>query len=76
MSSSPIKRRRVELCKDPPLIWKQGLGPTTTGSVLVKLAQSGFFREAHQIIGVSHIASLIGRDSDGGLPELIRTVYP
>jgi hypothetical protein len=40
------------------------------GSVLVILAQNGYTREAHQIISLSRIASLIGRDSDGGLPEL------
>jgi ankyrin repeat protein len=38
--------------------------------VLVILAQNGYTREAHKIISLSRIASLIGRDSDGGLPEL------
>jgi hypothetical protein len=69
-----------ETCKDEtqstpqldvsPLIWIQGTGPGSRGSVLVNLAQNGYRREAHKIIGLSHIASLIGRDSDGGLPEL------
>ena len=52
------------------LIWIQGTGAGSRGSVLVSLAQSGYTREVHQIIGLSHTASLIGRDSDGGLPEL------
>ena len=52
------------------LIWIQGTGASSTGSVLVNLAQTGYTREAHQIISLSRIASLIGRDSDGGLPEL------
>ena len=52
------------------LIWKQGTGAANTGSVLVILSQSGYTREAHKIIELSRIASLIGRDSDGGLPEL------
>jgi ankyrin repeat protein len=52
------------------LIWKQGTGAANTGSVLVILAQNGYTREAHKIIELSRMASLIGRDSDGGLPEL------
>jgi len=52
------------------LIWKQGAGAGSTGSVLVILAQNGYTREAHRIIELSRTASLIGRDSDGGLPEL------
>jgi hypothetical protein len=52
------------------LIWIQGTGAGSRGSVLVSLAQSGYTREVHQIIGLSRMASLIGRDSDGGLPEL------
>jgi hypothetical protein len=53
-----------------PLIWMHGPGPGSRGSVLVILAQNGYTREAHKIISLSRIASLIGRDSDGGLPEL------
>jgi hypothetical protein len=53
-----------------PLIWIHGPGPGSRGSVLAILAQNGYTKEAHQIISLSHIASLIGRDSDGGLPEL------
>jgi ankyrin repeat protein len=53
-----------------PLIWIQGTGPGSRGSVLVNLAQNGYTQEAHQIISLSRIASLIGRDSNGGLPEL------
>jgi ankyrin repeat protein len=53
-----------------PLIWKQGTGAANTGSVLVILAQNGYTREANHIISLCHIASLIGRDSNGGLPEL------
>jgi ankyrin repeat protein len=53
-----------------PLIWIHGPGPGSRGSVLVILAQNGYTQEAHQIISLSRIASLIGRDSDGGLPEL------
>jgi hypothetical protein len=60
----------VTTSEESTLIWKQGTGPMTTGSVLVKLAQNGYTREAHKIIGLSHTASLVGRDSDGGLPEL------
>ncbi len=63
--SQPIIR-----AKESTLIWKQGTGAGSTGSVLVKLAQNGYTREAHQVIELSRIASLIGRDSDGGLPEL------
>jgi ankyrin repeat protein len=55
--------------EESTLIWKQGTGPASTGSVLVKLAQNGYTREAHKIIELSRTASLIGRDSDGGLPE-------
>lgn len=77
-SSSSKKARTIDLettliqnsQDESPLIWKQGSGPTSTGSVLVKLAQSGYTREAHQIISLSRSASLVGRDSDGGLPEL------
>ena len=53
-----------------PLIWMHGPGPGSRGSVLAILAQNGYTQEAHQIIELSRIASLIGRDSDGGLPEL------
>jgi ankyrin repeat protein len=56
--------------KECPLIWKQGDTFSSTGSVLVILAQNGYTQEAHQIISLSRTASLIGRDSDGGLPEL------
>jgi ankyrin repeat protein len=56
--------------KESTLIWKQGTGAANTGSVLVILAQNGYTKEAHKIIGLSRTASLIGRDSDGGLPEL------
>jgi hypothetical protein len=52
------------------LIMMNGTGAANTGSVLVILAQNGYTREARQIIGLSRSASLIGRDSDGGLPEL------
>lgn len=79
-SSSSTKKPRVNINPPPPppippqlestLIWKQGETISSTGSVLVKLAQSGYTREASQIIGVSRTASLVGRDSDGGLPEL------
>jgi len=72
---SSSKRPRIEtplssLPSESTLIWKEGAGPTTTGSVLVKLAQNGFTREAHKIIELSRTASLVGRKSDGGLPEL------
>jgi hypothetical protein len=50
------------------LIWKQGDG--CFGSVLVCLARSGYTRDAHKIIELSHTASLVGRKSIGGLPEL------
>jgi len=53
-----------------PLVWIHGPGPGSRGSVLVILAQNGYTREAHQIISLNRTASLIGRDSDGGLPEL------
>ena len=79
MSTSSSKKQRIDPASPPPilppqlestLIWKQGETISSTGSVLCKLAQSGFTREASQIIGVSRTASLVGRDSDGGLPEL------
>jgi len=60
----------ISTTTESSLIWKQGDTNSTIGSVLVKLAQHGYTREAHQIIGLSHTASLIGRDSIGGLPEL------
>jgi hypothetical protein len=56
--------------RENDLIWIQGTGAANTGSVLVILAQNGYTQQAHQIISLSRIASLIGRDSDGGLPEL------
>jgi ankyrin repeat protein len=59
-----------QLEEESTLIWKQGDTFSSTGSVLVRLAQNGYTREAHQIIGLSRTASLIGRDSNGGLPEL------
>jgi hypothetical protein len=52
------------------LIMMNCTGAANTGSVLVILAQNGYTQEAHQIIGLSRTASLIGRDSNGGLPEL------
>jgi ankyrin repeat protein len=55
---------------ESPLLWIHGTGPGSRGSVLVILAQNGYTKEAHTIIGLSKTASLIGRDSDGGLPEL------
>jgi ankyrin repeat protein len=61
---------KKSLVDDNDLIWIQGTGAANTGSVLVILAQNGYTREAHTIIGLSRTASLIGRDSDGGLPEL------
>jgi hypothetical protein len=56
--------------RENDLIWIQGTGAANTGSVLVILAQNGYTQQAHQIISLSRTASLIGRDSDGGLPEL------
>ena len=75
MSSSPLKKPRIDPLSpsssaESPLIWIQGTGPATTGSVLVKLAQSGYKQESRKIIELSSSASLIGRDSNGGLPEL------
>ena len=75
MSSSKKPRiddtQSISLLPDlSPLIWMHGPGPGSRGSVLAILAQNGYTREAHKIISLSHIASLIGRDSDGGLPEL------
>ena len=55
---------------ESPLLWIHGKGPGSRGSVLVILAQNGYTKEAHTIIGLSRTASLIGRDSNGGLPEL------
>jgi hypothetical protein len=55
---------------ESPLIWIHGPGPASRGSILTILAQNGYTREAHQIIPLSRTASLIGRDSDGGLPLL------
>jgi hypothetical protein len=56
--------------RENDLIWIQGTGAANTGSVLAILAQTGYTKEVHQIISLSRIASLIGRDSNGGLPEL------
>ena len=73
-SSSSSKRARVSTLSsqriESPLIWIQGTGAASTGSILVILARNGYSKEAHTIIGLSKAASLIGRDSDGGLPEL------
>ena len=71
--SSQVPRQNIpssSSSEESTLFWKQGTGPATTGSVLVKLAQSGYTRESHQIIELSRAASLVGRDSNGGLPEL------
>jgi hypothetical protein len=75
MSSS--KKPHIDDTQSPPLlpdisplIWIHGPGPGSRGSVLAILAQNGYTQEAHKIISLSRIASLIGRDSDGGLPEL------
>ena len=65
----PRRHPLLHLSQQSTLIWKQGAGSASTGSALVKLAQNGYTREAHKIIELSHTASLIGRDSDGGLPE-------
>lgn len=68
-----MKRERSSIPLPPlesSLIWKQGIGPTTSGSVLVKLAQNGHFTEVNKIISLSKTASLVGRDSNGSLPEL------
>jgi ankyrin repeat protein len=67
---APLEQAIFELLPESTLIWKQGDTISSTGSVLVRLAQNGYTREAHQIIGLSRTASLIGRDSNGGLPEL------
>ena len=71
-SSSKIPRidSSLDSSEESPLIWRQGDSLSSTGSVLVKLAQSGYTREVHKIIGLSRMASLVGRDSIGGLPEL------
>jgi ankyrin repeat protein len=55
---------------ESPLIWIHGPGPASRGSILTILAQNGYTREVHQILPLSRTASLIGRDSDGGLPQL------
>ena len=73
MNSFRVGTKRVDVLspsQESSLIWKQGETSSSTGSVLVKLAQSGFTREAHKIISLSKTASLVGRDSKGGLPEL------
>jgi len=75
-SSSSSKKPRIDSpllpspSEESTLIWKQGAGPTTTGSVLVKLAQNGYTKEVCKIIELSRISSLVGRKSAGGLPEL------
>jgi ankyrin repeat protein len=70
VSPSSIIWASKKSSRENDLIWMHGLGPGSRGSVLVILAQNGYTREAHQIISLSRTASLIGRDSDGGLPEL------
>jgi hypothetical protein len=74
MDHSLSKRPRLDTkssqLEESTLIWKQGDTISSIGSVLVILAQNGYTNEAHTIIGLSRTASLIGRDSNGGLPEL------
>jgi ankyrin repeat protein len=68
-----MKRQRLEegtMVKEAPLIWVAGKSIASTGSVLVRLAQNGYTKEAHSIIALSRSASLVGRDSIGGLTEL------
>jgi hypothetical protein len=55
---------------ESPLIWKQGDTLSSTGSALARLAHTGYTREVHSIIGLSRTASLVGRDSAGGIPEV------
>ena len=62
--------------EESPLIWTNGFSIAGRGSVLVRLAQNGYTREAHIIIQLSKIASLVGQQSDGGLPELTRVANP
>ena len=69
-NQAPLEQAIFELVPESTLIWKQGDTISSTGSVLVRLAQNGYTKEAHKIISLSRTASLIGRDSDGGLPEL------
>jgi ankyrin repeat protein len=70
-SSSTTTTTSSDQCiTESPLLWIHGTGPGSRGSVLVILAQNGYTKEAHTIIGLSRTASLIGRDSNGGLPEL------
>ena len=61
-----MKRQRLEdvtMVKEAPLIWVAGKSIASTGSVLVRLAQNGYTKEAHSIIALSRSASLVGRDS-------------
>jgi hypothetical protein len=70
MPHSSIDWASMKSSRENDLVWIHGPGPGSRGSVLDNLAQNGYTREAHTIIGLSKTASLIGRDSDGGLPEL------
>lgn len=67
-----LKRYRHEAppIEDSSLIWHIDTSIASTGSVLVRLAQNGYTREANTIISLSRTASLVGRDSNGGLTEL------
>ena len=58
------------LGEESTLIWRAGLGLTGCGSVLVVVARSGYTHESRKVIELSRSASLVGRKSEGGLPEL------
>ena len=68
-SPLPLVLKKKQPKKTPPLLWLEGTSTSKQGSVLTVLAQTGYTREAHMIIPLSKIASLIGRKSNGGLPE-------
>ena len=69
LSSSTLKRQRNN--DDDTIISSQtGEESKLFSSVLVNLARCGFIQEVHQIIGASRTAAIVGRKSQGGIPDL------
>ena len=68
LSSSTLKRQRNN--DDTTISSQTGEESKLFSSVLVNLARCGFIQEVHQIIGASRTAAIVGRKSQGGLPDL------
>ena len=52
----------LPLFEEASIIWIQGTGVGSTGSVLLNLAKCGYTREAHKIIELSRSASRLGKN--------------